>query len=259
MHADEQAIRDLVSTWVRASTEGDLDQVLALMSDDVIFHTATREPFGKVEFAEASRASAGKVRAEGSADVQEVQVSGDMGFCRVHLRITLRTPEGAELKRLSGYSLSLLRKQGGRWVIVRDANFVAPDQDRSQTITTQLMFEGQAEEAMRLYLSLFNGSVTSIERYGPGGPGAEGSVKRAEFTLAGYRLACIDSPAHHSFTFTPAASLFVDCHDETALDVAFARLSEGGTVLMPPGNYGFSTKFTWLNDRFGVSWQLNLR
>ena len=61
-----------------------------------------------------------------------------------------------------------------------------------------------------------------------------------------------------AFTFTPSVSLFVDCADEEEFDRAFGTLSEGGSVLMPPDNYGFSTKFVWLNDRFGVSWQLNL-
>jgi predicted 3-demethylubiquinone-9 3-methyltransferase (glyoxalase superfamily) len=130
----------------------------------------------------------------------------------------------------------------------------------AKAVVTQLMFEGSAEKAMTLYVSLFKGSeITQLERYGPAEQGAEGSVKRAEFTLAGHPLACIDSPIKHGFTFTPSMSLFVECEDEAELDAAFARLSEGGAVLMPPGNYGFSTKFVWLNDRFGVSWQLNLR
>ena len=67
-----------------------------------------------------------------------------------------------------------------------------------------------------------------------------------------------DSPAKHAFTFTPSISLFVECADEAELDEAFRNLSAGGAVLMPPGNYGFSTKFAWVQDRFGVSWQLNL-
>jgi predicted 3-demethylubiquinone-9 3-methyltransferase (glyoxalase superfamily) len=62
----------------------------------------------------------------------------------------------------------------------------------------------------------------------------------------------------HGFTFTPSISLFVDCESEAELDAAFGVLSEGGKILMPPSNYGFSTKFTWVSDRFGVSWQLNL-
>ncbi len=129
-----------------------------------------------------------------------------------------------------------------------------------RSIATQLMFEGCAEEAMTLYVSLFAGSaVTGVERYGPGEMGKEGSVKRAEFTLGEHRLACIDSPIKHGFTFTPSMSLFVECTDEAEMTAAFDRLVEGGSVLMPPGNYGFSTKFAWINDRFGVSWQLNVQ
>jgi predicted 3-demethylubiquinone-9 3-methyltransferase (glyoxalase superfamily) len=128
-----------------------------------------------------------------------------------------------------------------------------------QKITTFLMFEGNAEEAMTFYMSLFDGAeVVSINRYGADGPGAEGSVQRATFSLAGQQFMCIDSPASHEFTFTPAISLFVQCENEAELDRLFAALAEEGTQLMPLGNYGFSAKFGWVNDRFGVSWQLNL-
>jgi predicted 3-demethylubiquinone-9 3-methyltransferase (glyoxalase superfamily) len=127
-----------------------------------------------------------------------------------------------------------------------------------QSVVTQLMFEGKAEEAMTLYVSLFQGTVDRVEKYGPGGPGKEGSIRRAEFTVGGHRLACIDSPVSHGFTVTPSASLFVECRDAAEFDAAFATLTAGGAVLMPPGDYGFSTKFTWVSDRFGVSWQLNL-
>lgn len=128
----------------------------------------------------------------------------------------------------------------------------------ANSIRPFLMFEGVAEEAMRFYVSLFPGSeVLSIEKYGPAGPGAEGSVVRADFRVAGQDVICIDSPVKHAFTFTPSVSMFVECRDEGELDDAFARLSEGGEVLMPPDNYGFSRKFCWVNDRFGLSWQLN--
>jgi predicted 3-demethylubiquinone-9 3-methyltransferase (glyoxalase superfamily) len=129
----------------------------------------------------------------------------------------------------------------------------------AREVTTHLMFEGAAEEAMTLYTSLFgNSAITQIERYGPGEQGKEGTVKLASFTLAGREHLCIDSPVKHGFGFTPAMSLFVECESETELDAAFNRLSEGGNVLMPVGNYGFSSRFGWLTDRFGVSWQLNL-
>jgi predicted 3-demethylubiquinone-9 3-methyltransferase (glyoxalase superfamily) len=130
----------------------------------------------------------------------------------------------------------------------------------ARAVATLLMFEGAAEKAMNLYISLFRGSeIKRIERYGPGEPGVEGTVKRADFTLGGYDLICIDSAVKHDFTFTPSISIFVDCEDEAELDRAFKELSEDGKVFMPLGNYGFSTKFVWLSDRFGVSWQLNLQ
>jgi len=128
----------------------------------------------------------------------------------------------------------------------------------ARKVTTFLMLDGVAEEAMGFYVSLFRGSeIQRVERYGPGEQGAEGTVKQATFTLAGRDFMCIDSPVKHAFTFTPSISLFVECESESELESAFSRLSDGGGVLMPLGNYGFSTKFGWLNDRFGVSWQLN--
>jgi predicted 3-demethylubiquinone-9 3-methyltransferase (glyoxalase superfamily) len=127
------------------------------------------------------------------------------------------------------------------------------------TILTHLMFEGVAEEAMNFYVALFAGSkIAQIERYGPGEPGAEGTVKTATFTLLGREFLCIDSPIKHNFTFTPSVSLFVECESEAELEAVFERLSASGKVLMPLNNYGFSKKFGWCQDRFGLSWQLNL-
>lgn len=121
------------------------------------------------------------------------------------------------------------------------------------------MFQGDAEQAMNFYVSLFpGGRVVDIVRYGPGEPGAEGSVKKASFTIAGQTVMCIDSPVRHDFTFTPAFSLFVDCESEEEIHRLSAALAEGGGVLMPLGEYGFSRRFAWVNDRYGVSWQLNL-
>lgn len=126
-------------------------------------------------------------------------------------------------------------------------------------ITPFLMFEGNAEEAMTFYVSLFrDAEVVSITRYGADGPGREGSVQRATFALAGTRFMCIDSPAPHDFTFTPAVSLYVQCENQAEIDRLFAALAERGTELMPLGDYGFSSRFGWVNDRFGVSWQLDL-
>ena len=125
--------------------------------------------------------------------------------------------------------------------------------------TTFLMFTGQAEEAMHSYIALFPRSrILDLKRYGPEAPGREGSVYQARFEINGQELMCIDSPAVHAFTFTPATSLFVDCDDEAQLQTLFGALGQGGTVLMPLDAYPFSRKYAWLQDRFGVSWQLNL-
>lgn len=126
-------------------------------------------------------------------------------------------------------------------------------------ITTFLMFTGTAEEAMRTYVSLFpNSRVVSLDKYGPGEPGKEGSVRKAVFELSGTALMCIDSPIVHAFSFTPATSLFIDCDDEAQIVRLFDALGEGGQTLMTLGDYGFSRRFAWVQDRFGVSWQLNL-
>ena len=129
----------------------------------------------------------------------------------------------------------------------------------AQSVRPFLMFEGRAEEAMSFYVSLFPGAqVLDVKRYGPGGPGKEGSVIRATFEIAGQTLMCIDSFVAHDFAFTPAFSLFVACESDAELQTLFAALSADGKVMMPLGNYGFSRQFGWTSDRFGVSWQLNL-
>ncbi|CAH8712708.1 VOC family protein [Paenibacillus thiaminolyticus] len=128
-----------------------------------------------------------------------------------------------------------------------------------QKITTFLMFEGQAEAAMNLYTSLFaDGKIVSLVRHDGSGGGEEGKVLHAVFSLNGQTFMCIDSSIMHEFTFTPSMSLFVDCESEQEIDELYAKLSDGGQVLMALGPSPFSKKFGWVNDKFGVSWQLNL-
>ncbi len=128
-----------------------------------------------------------------------------------------------------------------------------------QKVTTFLMFNGKAEEAMNYYVSIFDqAEILSIERYGPNGAGEEGTVLRASFSLYGQVFMCIDSNMKHDFSFTPAMSLYVTCATEEEIGLLFEKLSQGGLVLMPLAAYPFSDKFGWLSDKFGVSWQLNL-
>jgi predicted 3-demethylubiquinone-9 3-methyltransferase (glyoxalase superfamily) len=126
-------------------------------------------------------------------------------------------------------------------------------------VTPFLMFEGRAEEALVFYCETIPDSrIVTIERYGPEGPGRQGTVIRALASIGGLDVMCIDSPVSHAFTFTPSVSLFVTCRAEEEMERIAATLGQDGKVLMPLDNYGFSRRFAWVNDRFGVSWQVNL-
>jgi predicted 3-demethylubiquinone-9 3-methyltransferase (glyoxalase superfamily) len=121
-----------------------------------------------------------------------------------------------------------------------------------------LMFDGHAEEAIDFYVSLFeDGEVLDVVRFGPDGPGAEGSIMRALFVLGGQPILATDSFVKHDFGFTPSFSLFVEVNSAEDVDRLSAALSDGGQVLMAAGTYGFSARYAWVNDRYGVSWQIN--
>jgi len=122
----------------------------------------------------------------------------------------------------------------------------------SATVSTYLMFEGSAADALDLYATAFPDlEVVSGER-------ADGESLPTDVLLRGHRLKLFDSPVSHGFTFTPSVSLFVDFDDEGEFQHALDTLSPNGVELMPPGEYGFSRRFAWIQDRFGMSWQLNL-
>ncbi len=121
-----------------------------------------------------------------------------------------------------------------------------------------LMFQGNGSDALDFYLSVFpDARVEHVERYGDGDKGPAGSIKRARLTIGKQSLLCTDSPVKHAFSFTPSFSFFVECGSEDEVRRLNEVLKQGGAELMPVGNYGFSTLFAWVSDRFGVSWQLN--
>ncbi len=123
--------------------------------------------------------------------------------------------------------------------------------------TPFLMFQGQAQDALALYREVFPDFEQIMLQEHPPGPMA-GQVAMARIRIGGQEIMLNDSPPVHAFTFTPSSSIFVDCDDEAQLRALAGKLGEGGAVMMEIANYGFSTLFTWLADRFGVSWQLNL-
>ena len=122
MPDDERAIRDLIDTWMAASRAGATQTVLGLMTDDVVFMVPGREPFGKQEFAAQSRALEG-VKIEGRATPVEIKVVGDWAYLRNRIEVKITPPHGDQVKR-AGYTLTILQRQAGRWVITRDANLM---------------------------------------------------------------------------------------------------------------------------------------
>ncbi|MGO4451890.1 SgcJ/EcaC family oxidoreductase [Phyllobacterium sp. TAF24] len=126
MTEDEQAIRNVVETWIAASQAGDTATILSLMTDDVVFTVPGREPFGREVFASASD-SLKEMRMEGTSDIVELQILGQWAFIRNHIRIAVTAP-GSATQRRSGYTLTLLQKEpDGKWRLARDANMVTED------------------------------------------------------------------------------------------------------------------------------------
>ena len=126
------------------------------------------------------------------------------------------------------------------------------------TATPFLMFQGQAQEAIDLYTAtLPDTRVLHLQGHATP-PATGGSVMLARVAICGREFMVSDSPVQHAFAFTPSSSIFVECGSEPEQDRIFAALGDGGRILMPLDNYGFSRRFGWLDDRFGVSWQINL-
>lgn len=123
--------------------------------------------------------------------------------------------------------------------------------------TPFLMFQGDAKPALALYREAFPDYEELLLQEHAEGPQA-GQIAMARIRVGGLEIMLYDSPPVHAFSFTPSTSTFIECDDEAQLRALAERLGEGGKVMMPIDNYGFSTLFTWLADRFGVSWQLNL-
>ena len=129
--------------------------------------------------------------------------------------------------------------------------------DSMQKIVPFLWFDSQAEEAAEFYTSLFdNSKILARARYGDGAPRPKGSVMTVSFQLEGQTFTALNGgPA---VRFTPALSFFVTCRTGEEVDALWQKLSQNGKVFMDLQKYPFSEKFGWLQDKYGVSWQLNL-
>lgn len=123
--------------------------------------------------------------------------------------------------------------------------------------STCLWFDNEAETAAKLYVGAFEeGELRRVSYYVDDEHKPKGSVLTVEFTLGDIEFMTLNGGPE--FTFTPAISFSVDCETEEQLQKLWDTLGAEGKVLMPLNQYPFSEKFGWLEDRFGVSWQLNL-
>ena len=125
MTDDERAIRDLVQTWMAASKAGDTAKVLGLMADDVVFMVPGREPFGKEAFAVAAQGHQ-QFTMDGTSDIRELKVLGDWAYLRNFIDLAIAPKNGGRPMKRSGYTLTILRKERGRWLLARDANLMQP-------------------------------------------------------------------------------------------------------------------------------------
>ena len=125
---DEQAIRDLVATWMAVTKAGEIEKVLSLMSDDVVFLVPGQPVMRKADFAAAAGAQAGKAapKFDGTSEIQEITILGDGAFMWTKLTVVISPPGGAQSMTRAGHTLSILKKQNGKWVLARDANMLAP-------------------------------------------------------------------------------------------------------------------------------------
>jgi uncharacterized protein (TIGR02246 family) len=125
---DEQQIRELISTWMAATQAGDIEKVLSLMSDDVVFLMPGQPAMCKAGFAAAARDQAAKDAPtfDGTSEIQEITILGDWAFMWTKLTVVVTPSGGRPSMTRAGHTLSVLKKHHGRWVLARDANMLAP-------------------------------------------------------------------------------------------------------------------------------------
>jgi uncharacterized protein (TIGR02246 family) len=124
--ADEELIRRWMDDWRRLTSEGDLDGLLSLISDDVVFLTPGNPPITKKAFADGFRQVSAKAHIEATQEVKDIGVSGAFAYAWSHLSVVLTPKEGDAQSASSGYVLSVFRRSpSGQWLLARDANLVA--------------------------------------------------------------------------------------------------------------------------------------
>jgi uncharacterized protein (TIGR02246 family) len=132
--SDEQQIRELVSTWMSATKRGDLDALLALIAEDVVFLAPGQAPMSKAGYASLQKAqwAKGLPDFEGTSAIQEIEVLGDWAFMWTKLAIVVTPPGSGPRISRAGHTLSILKREHGKWLLARDANMLAPSPSTGQ-------------------------------------------------------------------------------------------------------------------------------
>ena len=125
---DHDAIGALIGNWMRETRAGNIDAVLALMAPDAMFLVPGQPPMqGRDAFAAGLRTVLSHSAIDAVSEIEEIEIAGDMAYCRTRLTVTITSKHGELPLERRGHTLTILRKgEDGRWLLTRDANLLAP-------------------------------------------------------------------------------------------------------------------------------------
>lgn len=148
--------------------------------------------------------------------------------------------------------------KGSQSISNSSVTYHTQENTRTGMVTPFLMFQGKkAQDAIDFYVEVIPDSqIEEVEHWGDANPQFSDGIMMATVSIGGQKVVVSDSPIDHAFNFTPSFSFLIECETVEELESLAGVLEEDGEVLMPIGDYGFSEKFTFVVDRFGVSWQL---
>jgi len=235
VRADEDEIRALVSTWMAATRRGDVPAVLDLMTDDVVFLVPGRAPMRKPEFAAAARAQAGGAapKFDGTSEIQEVDVHGDRAYAWSRLRVVATPPGGYPLER-TGHTLTVFRREGGRWRLARDANLLAAGPRIAEVAYIRASLAAVWEALTDPDLTARYWGGTRIESDWK--PGSEILYRRGGEVTDRNAVLAVDAPHRLVHTFQPVAEEFAG---EAPSRVEFRLAESAGVVRLSVAHEGF--------------------
>ncbi len=127
MEADEREIHEVHATWIEAVNAGDLERLLTLMADDVVFVSPGQAPFGRDHFSATFSAAHQQLQIRCLSDLEEVVVVGEVAYTRSRDALTVIPRAGGEAKQFAGHRITVYRQHpASGWVLARDAHTLVP-------------------------------------------------------------------------------------------------------------------------------------